>query len=265
LEPSTKLYYPSVTHVLDQLPKGFGFEAWLKAEGLNADKIKKDAAHQGSVVHNAITDLFTGTKLKWRPVIRDHGDGFIENEFATYTEKCWRMLLKFEEFLIQASPQIIAHEFKMVSLRIGAGGTLDLICLIKGELWLVDVKTSNYLWDSMWTQVGVYKKMWNWQLGDMYPIARHGILHLNSEHRGPLKNKIQGKGWVLREAPVRKGEDLLISERRYWNLWSAAKLTFDHNYAKIVDGKKVYSPKNVTMKSLIEWPAVEPVVESLIK
>lgn len=177
-------YLPSVTTILDYYPKGKRFEQWLKDNGNSADDIVKRAADDGSAVHDAIDILLHGKELT----------------HASYTTEQWKLILRFVEFYEAVKPEIIAREAKVISVHIGAGGTLDLVCMIDGERWLIDHKTSGYVYDNHFVQLGAYAAMWN----DQYPdqkIQRVGILHLKATTKGPDNSgkKIQGAGWKIEE------------------------------------------------------------------
>src|SRR5690606_3148079 len=81
-------YYPSVTTELNAYPKGYHLVEWMKKNGTDSDTILKEAAEQGSNVHNAIEEILSGKKVEW---ITDEGH---EN----FTLKEWQMICKFMEF-----------------------------------------------------------------------------------------------------------------------------------------------------------------------
>lgn len=178
-------YYPSVTSVLDIYPKGYGFIDWLKQVGYNADIIVEKAGTQGSKIHDAIDKFLNGIEIKWE-------DGYSLEE--------WKMILRFYEFWDKYKPKIITNESKMISETIGVGGTLDLVCEINGEIWLIDYKSSNAIYKTYELQIAAYSKMWN-EINPAQKIKRCGLLWLKSATRGEDKQekKIQGSGWQLKE------------------------------------------------------------------
>ena len=56
-------YYPSVTNILQFMPKNKYFENWLKDVGHNADIIARRAAEEGTQVHDAAERYLKGEKL----------------------------------------------------------------------------------------------------------------------------------------------------------------------------------------------------------
>ena len=184
------VYYPSVTTILQYMPKNKFFDNWLKDVGHNADLIMKKAADEGTAVHNAMEDLIAGKEIVW---MDDYGN-------AKYNLTVWKMILKVAEFLQTYKPEIIAVEEFTFSDKHKYAGTADLVCKIDGEMWLIDLKTSNNLHRSYDLQLSAYAKAWEEMFGQQ--INRTGILWVKSAKRGPAKKAgvIQGKGWEVKEA-----------------------------------------------------------------
>lgn len=177
-------YYPSVTTVLEAYPKGKRFEQWLKDVGNEAEDIVERAAQQGTNVHNAVERMLKGDTIY----------------FIDYTLDEWKMILKYHEFYTEYKPTVEAVEHNIVSKTIGVGGTLDLVCNINGERWLIDLKTSGAIYDNHFVQLATYAVMWN----EAYPterIDRIGCLHLRALTRGASRDgkNIQGAGWKIEE------------------------------------------------------------------
>lgn len=185
---SEELYYPSVTSILQYMPKNKFFETWMKEVGFNADIIMEKAGKEGTQVHEAIEKLVQGEEIRW---VNDMG-------IAQYNQLVWEMILKFKEFWDEAKPKTISTEEFVYSDSLQYAGTMDLLVEIEGEVWLVDIKTSNSLHKSYDLQLAAYVKAYE----EMYnvKIDRTGILWLKSAKRGASKQKdvIQGKGWELK-------------------------------------------------------------------
>lgn len=201
-----KTWFPSVTTYLEAFYKGGQYIHWLKQEGMNADRIMREAGELGDTVHKAIELLLNGNTIEW--------DG--EN----YSERAWIMINRFME-LSGYIDKIIETELSMVSVKNRAGGTLDLICTINGERWLIDHKTSKSIWHTHKVQLAAYKAMYEDEIGKK--IDRVGILHLNAKTRGEDKKgkSIQGKGWKL--VDIEEGDDINLlledfeSAKHQWN------------------------------------------------
>jgi hypothetical protein len=189
-------YYPSVTSILQFLPKGKFFETWLKDVGHNADVISRKAADEGTQVHDAIERYLLGEKIEW----------LNENGYSNYSLDVWKLILKFHDFWATVKPTLIESEIHLFSDKYKFAGTCDLVVEINGEKWLLDIKTSNSIHTAMDLQLAAYTQAWNETFEEK--IEKNGIIWLKSSKRGEDKSgkKIQGKGWEIYE-PTRTIED----------------------------------------------------------
>lgn len=212
-------YYPSVTEVLSVYPKGYGFADWLKQVGYNADIIVERAAEVGSKLHATFDELISGVEVIW--------DG------KNYTIEEWQMICKFMEFWDRYKPKVLINEVSFCSDNLKFGGTIDLVCEINGERWLIDFKSSNAIYTSYELQVAAYAKLWNEQNPD-YKIQRTGILWLKALTRGEDKKGIsmQGKGWQVK-----------TFDRSYEDAFRL----FLHTQAIWQEENPNYKPKNMTL------------------
>jgi len=192
--------YPSVTSILQYMPKNKFFENWLKDVGHNADIIAKKAADEGTQVHDAIERYLTGEKIVW----------IDENGYSKYALEVWKMILKFHDFWTTYKPTLIESEIHLFSDIYGYAGTCDLVVELNGKRWLLDIKTSNSLHTSHDLQLAAYAQAWN----ELYEekIDQIGIIWLKSSKRGEDKSgkKIQGKGWELYEPEKSIEENLKL-------------------------------------------------------
>ena len=181
------VYYPSVTTILQYMPKNKFFESWLKDVGHNADLIMRRAGKEGTQVHEACEQLILGNEVSW---IDDYGR-------AKYSQIVWEMILKFADFWKTYKPELISAEEFVWSDEHKYAGTADIVCKMNDEIWLLDIKTSNSIHKSYDLQLASYAKALGESKG--IKIQRTGILWLKAQSRGPSKQKkvIQGKGWKL--------------------------------------------------------------------
>ena len=203
-------YYPSVTSVLQYFPKNKFFENWLKDVGHNSDIIVRKAANEGTQVHEAIEDYLLGKEITW---LNEYNE-------AKYSMDVWKNILKFDEFWKQVKPTLIESEIHLFSDEAKIAGTCDLVLEVDGEIWILDIKTSNSLHTSQDLQIAAYAKMWNETFEEK--VVRAGILWLKSAKRGPDKSgkKIQGKGWELFESDrsIEENLDIFKSVKRLFDL-----------------------------------------------
>lgn len=181
------VYYPSVTTILQYMPKNKFFESWLKDVGHNADLIMRRAGKEGTQVHEAAEKLVLGEEISW---MDDFGN-------AKYSQIVWEMILKFAEFWKTYKPELISAEDFVWSDKYKYAGTADLVCKMNDQVWLLDLKTSNSIHKSYDLQLASYAKALEESKG--IKIERTGIIWLKSPTRGPSKQKgkIQGKGWKV--------------------------------------------------------------------
>ena len=184
-------FYPSVTNILQFMPKGKFFETWLKDVGHNSEIIARKAAEEGTQVHDAIERYLKGEKIQW----------IDENDNSLYSLEVWKMILKFHEFWITYKPTLIESEIHLFSDKYEYAGTCDLVIEINGKKWLLDIKTSNSIHTSMDLQLAAYQQAWNETFEEK--IDNSGILWLKSLKRGEDKKgeKMQGKGWEIYTSP----------------------------------------------------------------
>lgn len=178
-DPETGLpkyrFYPSVTWICDHYPKGVAFYKWLASKGWDeAESIKTAAGDKGSKVHYAIRDLIEGRIVAIDAKYRNNSTG--EDEELSLEE--YDCLMAFALWHKEVKPKFIACEFAVWAdlcqnklclchntggktcceeCAGGYAGTVDLLCEIAGQLYLVDFKTSQYIWPSHELQVSAYK------------------------------------------------------------------------------------------------------------
>ena len=185
---SEGVYYPSVTTILQYMPKNKFFESWLKDVGHNADLIMRKAGKEGTQVHEAVEKLVVGEEVSWM-------DGFGN---AKYSQIVWEMILKFYDFWSTYKPELISTEEFVWSDEHKYAGTADLVVKMDGETWLLDLKTSNSLHKSYDLQLAAYAKALEEVKGTK--IDRTGIIWLKANTRSESKKEgvYQGKGWQIK-------------------------------------------------------------------
>ena len=182
------VYYPSVTTILQYMPKNKFFDNWLKDVGHSADIIMRKAGKEGTQVHEASEALVLGKEVNW---VDDYGN-------AKYSQLVWEMIMKFHDFWTTTKPELISTEDFVFSDKHLYAGTADLVVKMDGETWLLDIKTSNNLHRSYNLQLAAYAKAIEEVKG--IKIDRTGIIWLKSSTRSSSKKKgvYQGKGWQIK-------------------------------------------------------------------
>ena len=160
------VYLPSVTWILNYLPKGYAFEQWLKTHGQNADDIRDKAGKRGSVIHAVLEQLLLGKEVK-------HDDKFLNNitgEMQEITAEEYAMSFTFIDWYNEHKPEVIQTEATVSDGK--TAGTVDLVCKIGDQYWVIDFKTSKQIHNTHLIQVANYRK----KLEKDYPGIKGGIL-----------------------------------------------------------------------------------------
>jgi len=157
-------YIPSVTWICSYYPKGTAFYKWLANKGWDESvAIKEAAGNRGNKVHAAIADLIAGYEVKIddRYINRDSG------EMEELTVEEYRGIMSFVGWHKKVNPVYLATEKSHISEELNCAGTIDLECEIvnpktkKAERWIIDLKTSAYIWPEHELQVSAYKHIRN--------------------------------------------------------------------------------------------------------
>jgi hypothetical protein len=227
----SQTYLPSVTTILDVYPKGFGYYQWLKDLGSNADVVMERAGTQGSNIHNAIQLFLNGNEVKW-----------VDGEKENYTLEEWLMFLKFIEFYKTFKPETISVEMSLADAELGYGGTLDYVCKINGEIWLLDWKSGNSIHKGNKIQITAYQRLWN-KLSTP-KIQRIGLVHLKAMTRGLDKSGkvMQGEGWKIEE---------VTEQEHLYNLFEHAQAIWKEEHPNNKPKNEVY-PDRISIKILSE-------------
>lgn len=148
------LFVPSVTWIAGHYPKGIGFYKWLADKGWDeAESIKSAAGDKGSKVHNAIVDLIDGKEVQM-------DDKYLNNSTEQEEELSleeYQCLMSFTDWFKAIKPKVLAREIVIFSKEYNYAGTVDLICRIGKDVWVIDFKTSQYVWPEFELQVSAYK------------------------------------------------------------------------------------------------------------
>lgn len=203
------LFYPSVTSVLQYMPKNKFFDNWLKDVGHNADLILAKAGKEGTQVHEAAEALIKGQEVNW---MDDYGN-------AKYSQVVWEMILKFYDFWTTHKPELIFAEQFTFSDKYQYAGTADLLVKMDGEVWLLDIKTSNSLHRAYDMQLAAYAKAIEEMKG--IKVDRTGIIWLKSLTRSSSNKKgtYQGAGWQIKIVDeIEKNFDLFMTVYKLYKL-----------------------------------------------
>jgi hypothetical protein len=201
-------YVPSVTTILNAYPKDAGYFQWLKSVGEDADTIRDEAGRRGSVVHELTEKYDAGMEVK---LIDDNG-------YIGYKLSEWSMFERYVDFCNRFDFDVLYSEYNFISQNLGFAGTVDRVININGKTILVDIKTSNAVYDSYWLQLAAYKKLLEEVYGNI--IDEVAILWLNAKTRTNGKDGVlQGIGWqMINRKPADTENDwkLFLATQQLW-------------------------------------------------
>lgn len=211
-------FVPSSTWIADYYPKGIQFFKWLADKGWDeAEAIKQAAGDKGSRVHHAIEQLLLGNEVAMDNLFPD-SDG----EQGEITVEEWEAVMSFYDWWKETNPRLITLEQVVYNEQEDYAGTLDLICEIDGEIWIVDFKTSQYIWPSHELQVSSYFH------ADNIKATRMGILQV-----GYRKNK---KGYKFTE--IQDKFPLFLAAKLIWAEENAGKQPKQKDYPRTLTLKE---------------------------
>jgi hypothetical protein len=151
--PSYK-FVPSVTWICEHYPKGIAYYKWLANKGWDeAEALKEAAGDKGSKVHQAVALLIDGNSITMESAFVNNRT----NNLEPLTLEEYECILSFADWFKEAKPKIKVREFVVINEQENYAGTVDLLCEIGDKLYIVDLKTSQYIWPSHELQVSAYK------------------------------------------------------------------------------------------------------------
>lgn len=156
---------PSVTFITQSYPKGIAYYKWLADKGWDeAEALKTAAGDKGSKVHLAIADILQGKEVR---IDSKYTNKTTEQDEELTLEECdavlsflaWRTEME-KEYVVET----LAYETVVFSDKHGYAGTIDWVVKLthketgEVEYWILDFKTSQYIWPSHELQLSAYKQ-----------------------------------------------------------------------------------------------------------
>lgn len=190
-------FVPSVTWISGYYPKGIAFYKWLAEKGWDeAESLKVSAGNKGSKIHQAIELLLTGEEVKMDQKLLNKET----NAEEELTAEEYEAIMSFVDWYNDINPEIIGVEQVVFNDEYGYAGTVDLICKIDEQLWIVDFKTGQNIWAEYELQLSAYK-----QALDL-PDAKLAILQV-----GYKRNKK-----LYKFTEIDDKFDLFLSAKKIW-------------------------------------------------
>lgn len=147
-------FVPSVTWITHYYPKGEAFLRWYAKHGWDeAEALKQAAGDKGSKIHLAIADLLAGNVVRLESKYINKSTG--QEEELTPLE--YEAVMSFAEWYAETKPEVLDFEYAVWNNAEGYAGTVDLKCRIDGEVWIIDLKSSQDVHPEHELQVSAYK------------------------------------------------------------------------------------------------------------
>lgn len=157
-------FTPSATWIAGYYPKGIGYFKWLASKGWDeAQAIMIAAGDKGTKVHVATEILEKGGEFLIDMKLPNR-DG-VEEELSTEEIVC---IVSFKRFFELVRPEVLASEITVFCPD--CAGTVDSVwrvhknikvghnsTITKG-IWIIDKKTSQYIWESHRIQLSIYNE-----------------------------------------------------------------------------------------------------------
>jgi hypothetical protein len=142
------IYLPSTTWICQYYPRGIAYFKWLASKGWDeAEALKEAAGEKGTYTHKACEMLLDGSVVRFDTVVDDRQ--LTTEEYAN--------VMSFVAWFNEAKPKSIKTEFTVFAPGNTHAGTIDYICEINGETWVIDFKTSASIWPSHIIQLTAYR------------------------------------------------------------------------------------------------------------
>lgn len=147
------VYYPSCTWIAGHYPKGIHFYKWLAEKGWNeAEALKNAGGVRGGVVHQALEIIEKSRELPISTLFTDIITGYAKE----MTPEILDCIISFQRWHDEVLPELLASELTVFNEKHKYAGTLDRIYRINGQIWILDFKTSQYIWEEMKLQISSY-------------------------------------------------------------------------------------------------------------
>jgi len=146
---------PSVTWISGFYPKGLQFYKYLASKGWDESQaIMEAAGSRGTKVHNAVTILQAGGTVTMEDKFTNPNTDLAEE----LTVEEYEAIVSFKRWCDEVNPEFILNEKTVISKLHGYAGTVDIVVKIGDQVYIIDVKTGQYIWPEYEIQIAAYKQ-----------------------------------------------------------------------------------------------------------
>ena len=253
IDPKTGLptsfdFFESSSWISSYYPKGKRFIQWVGAIGFEeAQKRMIEAGVKGSKVHLAAEDIMHGIKV---PMDAKYPNKNNEGAMEELSVEEYGAIMSLVEWVDTVNIEVLATEVTAFNDMHHYAGTVDLICRIDGQIWVIDYKTSPSIWPSHEIQLSSYK-----YLG--FELKKLGIKLEEWKNRKLAILQLGYKRNKIKKYKFTEIEDQL-------ELFLAVKKTWAKECANIKPLQKDY-PLFVQVEKLAPKPASKSKVDKKLK
>lgn len=234
-------FVPSVTWITNYVYKGIGYYQWLAKLGWDeAEATKNEAGDKGSKIHAAIEQLINGVTVK----MEDKFYSKLTSQEEELNVEEYGALCSFKAWCDETNPEFIMKETVVTSDKYDFAGTVDCLAKIDGQLYILDWKSSQYVWPSMEAQLSAYKQALL-EMGEKVEDVKLAVLQV-----GYKKNK---RGWKFTEVED-QFKTLFLAARAFWKKDNKGK-----------GPKQIELPLSLKLKIELEAPKKEKEEETPAK
>lgn len=147
---------------LAQMVATSGEDATVRFLAGAADKMRDDAGTRGTDIHAAL-------------------EAVVKRQPFEMTESIAGPVEGARKWLNDHRPQIVAAEFMVISESQRYGATGDLACVLDGDLWILDWKTSKGVYETTALQLAAIARADHGESGPVPPATRFGVLHVRDD------------------------------------------------------------------------------------
>jgi len=168
---------PGVTTIVGVLNKPMlvNWANRLGLEGIEVSKYVDDLAGVGTLAHEMVHCHLTGKDLDT--------DEYSKKDI----DRAENALISFFEWAKDKEIEIILAEQPLISEKMKVGGTCDLYAKINGENYLIDLKTSNAIYDEHFIQLTAYKMLLE---ENGYPVDKAMIVRIGRDETEGFETRV---------------------------------------------------------------------------
>jgi len=145
------IWLPSVTWIKNYYYTSPYLVRWIADKGLTeSERIKKEAGTKGDKIHQATEQLEKDGEIRIEDKFLNKETGQMEELTAEELEA----VISYKDFIDDTNAEILANEMTVFSEKYA--GTLDRIFRINGQIYIIDLKSSQSIRKDMIIQLSAY-------------------------------------------------------------------------------------------------------------